>query len=74
MSKLETDQLHTQEDLNSSIYAHALINLNSTHNDHNINEAFTILRDSPTSECLNGFSFIHSYITEPAVVCVHNLF
>lgn len=36
VSKPETDQLHTQEDLNSSIYAHALINLNSTHNDHNI--------------------------------------
>lgn len=33
--KSETDHLHVQEDLNSTIYAHALINLNSTHNDCN---------------------------------------
>lgn len=34
--KSETDHLHVQEDLNSTIYAHALINLNSTHDQRSI--------------------------------------
>lgn len=42
--KPETDNLHIQEDLNSTLYAHVLINLNSTHNDCNIREALNLLR------------------------------
>lgn len=43
--KPATNHLYVQEDLNSTIYAHALINLNSTHNDCNVRDAFIVLRE-----------------------------
>lgn len=56
----ETDHLHVQEDLNSTIYAHALINLNSTH-DCSIREAFTVLRECILPECLDMVIFFFSF-------------
>lgn len=65
-----------------------LINLNSTHNDCNIREAFTVLRECTLPECLEydissfffaflSFSFyfiVHTHSTGLFVICVHKLF
>ncbi|KAL0112263.1 hypothetical protein PUN28_011960 [Cardiocondyla obscurior] len=48
--------------LNSTIYAHALINLNSMHNDCNVRKAFIVLRVYYLPECLNVFLFFFLFI------------